>query len=675
LPAPQGTGIFRGDSGGTYVMGHLGKALVGLMALAPWGVAHGAESAVRASPAPAAISVYGDLPGVEDMSISPDGKAYAAIARIQNMRQIVVTDIAGKLLMSAPLADAKVRGIRWAGPRVAIVTTSVTAPLGMGFTSNKVELQGAIRLHLDGQQADMVFGQDPAMVRAVWGDYGTRSVDGKLVGFYGGIELKRAIAGGDYEFDHGRPALFQVDLAGNRKRRVASAPPEGMDRDWLVDGAGEVGAVLDINFASGTWKIANQHGTAIAGGKNRGGKVSLIAFGKDGSTVIYAERASTEDGTRWYEVSLAGGAAREILADAQIERVFIDPGNGRMLGYLRQGSPPEPVLFDPALQAKIARVYRAFPKLETRIVEWTPDFGKFLVHTSGNGDSGTWYAVDMAVKRADPLGYDYPLIPPEAVGPISTFAYKAGDGLELDGILSLPPGKPARSLPVVVLPHGGPHAQDDAVFDWWAQAFASRGYAVFQPNFRGSTNRDEAFKIAGYGQWGRKMQTDVSDGLAELAKQGIVDPKRACIVGASYGGYAALAGVTLQHGLYRCAVAVAGVSDLSDMYWTEYRESGDNAMLKRNLTESLGPQSTFADVSPRKHARDADAPILLVHGKDDTVVAFKQSAAMADALRDAGKSVELVTLRAEDHWLSRSATRRQMLEATVGFVATHNPAN
>jgi dipeptidyl aminopeptidase/acylaminoacyl peptidase len=198
---------------------------------------------------------------------------------------------------------------------------------------------------------------------------------------------------------------------------------------------------------------------------------------------------------------------------------------------------------------------------------------------------------------------------------------------------------------------------------------------VFQPNFRGSTNRTEAFKNAGYGQWGRKMQTDVSDGLAELARQGIVDPKRACIVGASYGGYAALAGVTLQHGLYRCAVAVAGVSDLSDMYWTQYRESGDNSMLRRNLVESLGAQSTFAEVSPRKHARNADAPILLIHGKDDTVVAYKQSTDMADALRAAGKSVELVTLRAEDHWLSRSATRQQMLEASVAFVQKHNPAD
>jgi dipeptidyl aminopeptidase/acylaminoacyl peptidase len=133
--------------------------------------------------------------------------------------------------------------------------------------------------------------------------------------------------------------------------------------------------------------------------------------------------------------------------------------------------------------------------------------------------------------------------------------------------------------------------------------------------------------------------------------------------------------VTLQQGLYRCAVAVAPVSDLGDLYQTRTAESGDSRMTWRSLRESLGQPSTFAAVSPRRHAAQADAPILLIHGKDDTVVDFQQSTAMASALRAAGKPHELVVLREEDHWLSRSATRKQMLEATLRFVQQHNPAN
>jgi dipeptidyl aminopeptidase/acylaminoacyl peptidase len=171
------------------------------------------------------------------------------------------------------------------------------------------------------------------------------------------------------------------------------------------------------------------------------------------------------------------------------------------------------------------------------------------------------------------------------------------------------------------------------------------------------------------------MQSDISDGLAELAGRGVVDPQRACIVGASYGGYAALAGVTLQQGLYRCAVAVAGVSDVALMYSTGYREGGKVGLLRRSLLEELGPREGFDAVSPRRFARQADAPILLIHGRDDTVVPFEQSAKMADALKDAGKPQRLVELREEDHWLSRAATRQQMLEEAVAFVEQHNPAD
>jgi dipeptidyl aminopeptidase/acylaminoacyl peptidase len=296
-----------------------------------------------------------------------------------------------------------------------------------------------------------------------------------------------------------------------------------------------------------------------------------------------------------------------------------------------------------------------------------------LVTTNGNGDSGTWWEVDLNALAANPVGFERPEVNAGDVGAISTIIYKAADGMELDGILTLPVGKAPKNLPVILFPHGGPTGHDEPRFDWWAQGLASRGYAVFQPNFRGSTNRDAAFVKAGHGEWGRKMQTDISDGLAHLAAQGIIDPKRACIVGASYGGYAALAGVTLQKGLYRCAVSVAGVSDLQLMVSTDIHESGSNPVLKRNLTAEIGKGRELKDVSPRRLAAEADAPILLVHGKDDVVVPYKQSTIMADALKGAGKPYEFVTLAGEDHWFSKSVTRQKMLEAVVAFVEKHNP--
>jgi dipeptidyl aminopeptidase/acylaminoacyl peptidase len=255
--------------------------------------------------------------------------------------------------------------------------------------------------------------------------------------------------------------------------------------------------------------------------------------------------------------------------------------------------------------------------------------------------------------------------------------YEAADGLKIPAYLTLPAGKPVSKLPLIVFPHGGPADRDTADFDWWTQAMAAQGYAVLRPNFRGSTTT-QSFMTAGYGQWGRKMQTDLSDGVRYLAKQGTIDPARVCIVGASYGGYAALAGVTLDPGVYRCAVSVAGISDLKQMLkWEKQRESGGDHVGTRFWNRFMGvtgPDDPSLDaISPIKHLDRVNVPVLLIHGKDDTVVAYEQSEIMLKALKKANKPVELVTLKKEDHWLSRSETRLLMLQSSVAFLKANNP--
>jgi dipeptidyl aminopeptidase/acylaminoacyl peptidase len=308
------------------------------------------------------------------------------------------------------------------------------------------------------------------------------------------------------------------------------------------------------------------------------------------------------------------------------------------------------------------------------------DLGRMILYTESDRDSGTYWLVDTHAGSAKAVGRAYPDIGSDQVGAASLVDWKAADGLALHGVLTLPPGKPARGLPLVVLPHGGPQARDYPHFDWWAQAFAARGYAVFQPNFRGSAGYGDAFVAAGYGQWGRKMQTDISDGVAELARQGVIDPRRACIVGGSYGGYAALAGVTLQNGLYRCAVSWGGVADLPLMLHAAARAgrapNTDTTRYWRRFMGVDGPDRGDLDqVSPARLAARADAPILIMYGHDDTVVAPAQSLEMADVLKKAGKPYDLEVMPGEDHWLSRGATRVAVLRAAVAFVQKYNPAN
>ena len=200
---------------------------------------------------------------------------------------------------------------------------------------------------------------------------------------------------------------------------------------------------------------------------------------------------------------------------------------------------------------------------------------------------------------------------------------------------------------------------------------------MLRPNYRGST-LDRKFLEAGYGQWGRKMQTDLSDGVRYLVKEGIADPARVCIVGASYGGYAALAGAALDPGAYRCAVAVAGVADIKRMLtWVNEQHRSKQSWAQRYWDRFMGVtgpnDSAVEAISPISHVGSITMPVLLIHGKDDTVVPFEQSQLMYDALKRARKDVQLVTLKHEDHWLSRGETRLQMLQASVAFLRVHNP--
>jgi dipeptidyl aminopeptidase/acylaminoacyl peptidase len=631
-------------------------------------IAQQAEPAAKAEAPP--LTAYGRLPDIEDAALSPDGTRLALLTTGSNgKRGIILMTTALEPLRVFDVGDNKVRRVAWGNDRNLIVQVTSTQRL-FGFNVDKYEFTSTLIVPADrGKAASAVFGNRQNLVNATFGNYGLRQVEGRSYAYFGAIELMRA--GAEYTYEHGRPSLFRVDIDTNKPEKVEDASGDNVWRDWLVGRDGRVAARLDLDRESGRWRLQSG-GRPIASGEAASGAVSLIALGKDGATAIYSTR-DADNVDQWYEVPLAGGTPAPFFPDVDIERLYIDQQSGQILGFQAKGGKGEPRLFNPAHQDAIAKIRRAFAKYEMQFIDFTPDLKRAVVRISGNGDSGSWFIVDIATLRAQAIGYERDEILPSQVGAISIVDYKAADGTALSGILTLPPGREAKGLPVVMLPHGGPHAQDRAEFDWWAQAFASRGYAVFQPNFRGSTNRDDAFRRAGYGEWGGKMQSDVSDGLAALAAKGVVDPKRACIAGASYGGYAALAGVTLQQGLHRCAVSVNGVSDLGDLYQEDYRGSGEAPVSKRALLEQLGPRHIWPSRSPRRQAAKADAPVLLIHGKDDTVVPYSHTSRMADALKDAGKPVEVVTLAGEDHWLSRAATRGQMLSEAVAFVEKHNP--
>ncbi len=619
---------------------------------------------------PPPLATYGRLPGFETATISPSGDRIAVVGTVEGARNLIVLDKAEKPLIAVPLADAKIRGVYWAGEDRVLVYKSDTTRLGTGFTTNKTELFTMVVVPVNGDKLWSIFEREKLITGGVSRFLGIQERAGRFYGYFGGITLE-----GDFRteayLNSTSPVLYEVDLQDQKTRQIAPRGSDGLFRDWTLGPDGSVSATLDFDSRSGNWNVKNGAGHRIAEGSNPLGKVGLVGLGTTAGTVILSE-TDTEGGRHWFEIPLAGGERKEILADVMLHEPFFDRLTNRFAGYEIEGDMPAYSFFDPYRQKVAAAIVKAFPGLRANLEGWNDRFDHLLVMTEGPEDPQTWWVIDIKGRSSREIGHSYVLRGSE-VGPMRMVKYAAGDGTEITGVLTLPPGRKVANLPVVIFPHGGPGARDYPGFDWWAQAFASRGYAVLQPNFRGSTGYGAAFRRAGYGQWGRKMQSDVSDGLAWLAAQGIVDSKRACIMGASYGGYAALAGVTLQQGLYRCAVAVAGVSDVAKMASTDIQESGYDDTMKRGLKEELGERKDLRPISPVNFAAKTDAPVLLIHGKDDTVVPYGQSTAMAAALRGAGKPVEFVTLPGEDHWLSRGETRLAMLEAAVRFIVANNP--
>jgi dienelactone hydrolase len=630
-------------------------------------------SLARAAPPP--VETYGKAPAVEMVSLSPSGDRYAFITVDGENRSLVVATFAdSKLLAHGNLGDVKLREISWAGEDHVLFTLTTTVNLGLEFTTSKAEMATVIVLNLVTHKSFAVFGGNAAVSNTVHGRYGTAQVDGHWYGYFGGITYG-VTKSGERFLDSTIADLYRVDLDTGAIGKVASG--SRISDDWLVGPSGEIIARSTYDDLSGEWRVLTQNGGKVLASGNAEFGGLRLSRGQTPDEILIGEPRKSDGGRVYERLPLSGAPAIAVPDSETTEEMLFDPTSGLWIGSFSQGDQPQVRLFAPDFQARMAGTRKAFPHLSLTLESHNADFTRMIVFTNGADDSGTYWLVDIAKHSAVPLGYQYPTINADDVGPVRMVDWKAADGLALRGVLTLPPGRAAKNLPLVVLPHGGPEARDYPTFDWWAQAFASRGYAVFQPNFRGSDGYGVAFRNAGFGQWGRKMQTDISDGVAELAKQGIVDPKRACIVGGSYGGYAALAGVTVQQGLYRCAVSVAGVSDpgglLRHARDANFFESPATRYWKAFMgANGIGDPALDA-ISPLKLAGRADAPILLIHGKDDTVVPPEQSTAMEAALRGAGKPVELIWMPGEDHWLSREATRVLMLTSSVAFVEKYDP--
>ena len=613
------------------------------------------------------LEVYGRLPTRDLMTLSPDGERLAYVQPLEDGRAIVVVSVPDfKPQDVIRLDKQKLRGLAWADDTRLMVTTSQTA-LPRGLVGPESEWRALsihdLVKHTITEVPDRWHARKLGLVTAVSGSASIRKIGGHTVLFVPGVVVDKVT----------RPVLLRADLdSGDQDVAIRDT----RDRvSWFVDAAGKVVAQSSYEEATKEWRIDVDSGDGLRtvdSGRAAIDYPVVTGFATEPSSLLVS--APSKEGGQWRDLALADGkygpppaglAATEMpLMDRQ--RLHMVGARSRLGWHYR---------FDDAnLQAHWQAIVEEFAESALSLESHSDSFGRIVFKVDGK-DGYAYYLMDTKKDELMKLGdvYDGLQKPFEN----RQVDYAAADGLPIQAYLTLPRGREAKRLPLVVLAHGGPAAHDGSDFDWWSQALAEQGYAVLRANFRGS-DTSPALEAAGHGQWGRKMQSDLSDGVRHLAKEGLVDPARVCIVGASYGGYAALAGVTLESGVYRCAVSVAGPADLAGMLkWVNSRNGSQDNSTQRFWDRFMGvsgpddPQ--LLAISPARHVDKVDVPILLIHGEDDTVVPYRQSETMFDALRAAHKDVRLEKLRDEDHWLSRSSTRQQMLQATVGFLLANNP--
>ncbi|MGA3027520.1 MAG: alpha/beta fold hydrolase [Bryobacteraceae bacterium] len=354
----------------------------------------------------------------------------------------------------------------------------------------------------------------------------------------------------------------------------------------------------------------------------------------------------------------------ELFSEATDELVLTTYEDDRTRHYFK----------DKKLEADYAWLEKKLPGREVGLGSHTKDDRVWLVTAHGDTEPGETYLFDRQTRK---LTLQYRIrekLPREALSPMKAIRYKSSDGLEIPAYLTLPKGLPAKNLATIAFPHGGPWGRDSWGYNGIAQFLANRGYAVLMPNFRGSTGYGKKFLNAGNGEWGRKMQDDITWGMKYLVGEGIADPKRLGIIGGSYGGYATLAGVAFTPDLYSAAVDIVGPSNLITLleaippYW----EAGRKIMYAR-MADPGTPQGKawLQERSPLTSASSIKTPLLVVQGANDPRVNRREAEQIVIALRDRGFPVEYMLAPDEGHGFARPVNNMAMFMETEKFFAQY----
>lgn len=646
---------------------------------------------VNLAPARAAappVSAFARLPAIEQAVISPDGARIALLGGPPGERTIFLAPVDGQQTVTVKLGQAWVRSVRWVSNAYLVVNFSMLDK-GTNYSNGQqwsYQLNRNIVIDGEGKLVSYLLADTNWSAYAV-----SQPILGVLEGttptvLIQGLDLSSDIMGHKPDSlirpkgDDLIAAIWAVDITTG-KGRIADRGNR-MTQSWELDLGGQPrvrwdydGELDEMTFSVRPKGKSGWNHLDIGEGDQA---LTFLGYSDPDDSIYLSDRGA--DGVRLFRRRLADGVTTPVVLQGPVQHLELiwDPYTLTPVAIATQADKPAYQWLEPGLGAVQAKLSKAFAGRDVYLSGWSKDRSRVVVRVAAPASPPAWFLFDTRTNQASSLGESYPELAGAAFGTTTWITYKARDGKEISAYLTLPPGMaPGAKPPLIVFPHGGPAARDDYDFDWWVQAMATRGYAVLQPQFRGSSGFGEAFEQAGYEQWGGRMQDDLIDGVLALAGQGVADARRVCIVGASYGGYAALYGASVYPSVYRCGVSVNGVSDLALLIGSKSRAFGKDTALVNALETMMGDPrekgETYRLASPVFRVTRQAAPILLIHGEEDTTVPIQQSRTMQRALKAIGKPSDLVVLEADDHHLSSTASRTKMLESLFAFLDRHLP--
>lgn len=613
-------------------------------------------------PPPISAEEFGALPFFSDPEISPDGASIIGEATVGGRTSLVLIDAATRQpVRRFPVPEnAILMWSRWAGTKVIVSVAAQSRAYGFYFT----------RLML----LDPATGVFRPLAQEVRSEDGDDLIHVDPAGRFLLLSAAKRV------FQY--PAVWRIDLQTTQAVQVQK--PRDHVWGWFADSNGVVRAGLGLQNKR-YWLLYREDGTSnfrrILKGKldsdedqdNIERYVPLV-----GSDVGYAVADKGSGRFGLYRYDFASDRLGEPVFEHPEVDVddFVYTPDGRDVAAVTYTDDRERIhWFDANSRKRQEQIDRALPDAMNHIVSTSRSGDRMIVASTAAHDPGMYFLFNTKTRELNPLIRPYGALEGKVLAPVRHVRYRARDGLSVPAYLTLPVGRPAKGLPLIVMPHGGPFARDKWEYDPWVQFLANRGYAVLQPNFRGSTGYGKAYVEAGHSQWGRKMQDDIDDGVAWLVSQGQVDGRRVCIMGASYGGYAAMWAAARNPGLYRCAISFAGISDVEAMLAYDRRLFVARRYYRDWRDQVRGPGELDLDsVSPIAAAPAISVPLLLAHGKLDDNVPATQSEKLAEALRKAGKPHELVIYPDEGHSFGKVENSVDFLKRVEAFLRKHNPA-